>query len=89
MRASVFLKLSWQEMMVVREQEGMMLLQLDKLIHNSAYVEKKRALCPAAPSPLRNEVHVTTAMPGDFPTLGGNNNAGKLVLIPEKIKNHC
>ena len=44
---------------------------------NLAYVEKQRALRPAAPSPLRNEVQVTTAMPGDFPTLGGNNIAGK------------
>ena len=44
---------------------------------NSAYVDKQRALCPAAPSPLRNEVQVTTVAPGDFPTLGGNNNAGK------------
>ena len=44
---------------------------------NSAYVEKQRALCPAAPSPLRNEVQVTEAAPKDFPTLGGNDNMGK------------
>ena len=44
---------------------------------SSAYVEKQRALRPAAPSPLRNEVRVTTAAPGDFPTLGGNDIAGK------------
>ena len=44
---------------------------------NLAYVEKQRALRPAAPLPLRNEVRVTKAAPGDFPTLGGNNNVGK------------
>ena len=45
--------------------------------NNSAYVEKQRARHPAAPSPLRNEVRVTTVMPGHFPTLGGNDNVGK------------
>ena len=44
---------------------------------NLAYVTKQRALCPAAPSPLRNEVCATAVMPRDFPTLGGNDNAGK------------
>ena len=44
---------------------------------NLAYVEKQRALCPAVPSPLRNEVQVTTVVPRDFPNLGGNNNTGK------------
>ena len=45
--------------------------------NNLAYVEIQRALCPAVPSPLRNEVQVTTVAPRDFPTLGGNNNVGK------------
>ena len=44
---------------------------------NLAYVEKQRALHPAAPLPLRNEAQVTTVVPGDFPTLGGNDNVGK------------
>ena len=42
---------------------------------NLAFVEKQRVHCPSTQSPLRNEVvvekSVTFAMPGDFPTLGG------------------
>ena len=44
---------------------------------NLAYVEKQRALRPAAPSPLRNEVRATKAASGDFPTLEGNDIMGK------------
>ena len=57
--------------------------------NNSAYVDKQRALHPAAPSPLRNEVHVTTAMPRDFRTLGGNNNVGKAGSDSGKNKKSC
>ena len=44
---------------------------------NLAFIKKQRALCPATSFPLRNEVQATFAVPGDFPTLGGNKNAGK------------
>ena len=53
---------------------------------NLAYVEKQRALHPAAPLPLRNEVRVTTAAPGDFPTLGGNDIMGKAGYDSSKNK---